>query len=73
LKAQRTSGPEDRIYTFWDFFRNHWGRNAGLRIDHLLLSKELGLRLVDANVDRWVRGEPKPSDHAPTWVELADG
>jgi exodeoxyribonuclease-3 len=73
IDAIRERHPEDRIYTFWDFFRNHWGRNAGLRIDHLLLSKELGLRLVDANVDRWVRGEPKPSDHAPTWVELADG
>jgi exodeoxyribonuclease-3 len=72
IDAIRERHPEDRIYTFWDFFRNHWGRNAGLRIDHLLLSKELGLRLVDANVDRWVRGEPKPSDHAPTWVELAD-
>jgi exodeoxyribonuclease-3 len=73
IDAIRERHPEDRIYTFWDFFRNHWGRNAGLRIDHLLLSKELGPRLVNANVDRWVRGEPKPSDHAPTWVELADG
>jgi exodeoxyribonuclease-3 len=72
IDAIRERHPEDRIYTFWDFFRNHWGRNAGLRIDHLLLSKELGPRLVNANVDRWVRGEPKPSDHAPTWVELAD-
>ena len=51
---------------------NHWARNAGLRIDHLLLSDELAPRLVDANVDRWVRGEPKPSDHAPTWVQLSD-
>jgi exodeoxyribonuclease III len=73
IDAIRTRHPEERIYTFWDFFRNHWGRNAGLRIDHLLLSKDLEGRLVDANVDRWVRGEPKPSDHAPTWVEIADG
>src|SRR5690606_1175367 len=49
-----------------------WERNAGLRIDHLLLSDELAPRLVDANVDRWVRGQPRASDHAPVWVELAD-
>ncbi|HSN70951.1 MAG TPA: exodeoxyribonuclease III [Steroidobacteraceae bacterium] len=72
LDAIRHRHPEERIYTFWDYFRNHWGRNAGLRIDHLLLSPDLVPRLVDANVDRWVRGEPKPSDHAPTWVELAE-
>jgi len=73
IDAIRAHHPEERIYTFWDYFRNHWGRNAGLRIDHLLLSKDLAPRLVDANVDRWVRGEPKPSDHAPTWVELSIG
>jgi exodeoxyribonuclease-3 len=70
--ALRARHPEERIYTFWDYFRNHWARNAGLRIDHLLLSEELVPRLIDANVDRWVRAEPKPSDHAPTWVELAN-
>jgi exodeoxyribonuclease-3 len=64
--------PEEKIFTFWDYFRNHWERNAGLRIDHLLLNRKLAPRLVDANVDRWVRGQPKPSDHAPTWVELAE-
>jgi exodeoxyribonuclease-3 len=69
--ALRTRHPGEPIYTFWDYFRNHWQRNAGLRIDHLLLNEQLAPRLVDANVDRWVRGEPKPSDHAPTWVELA--
>ena len=73
IDAIRTYHPEERVYTFWDYFRNHWGRNAGLRIDHLLLSKDLAPRLVDANVDRWVRGEPKPSDHAPAWVELSIG
>ena len=62
--------PEERIYTFWDYFRKHWERNAGLRIDHLLLSSELKARLVDAGVDRWVRDREKPSDHAPTWVTL---
>ena len=70
--AIRARHPDERVYTFWDYFRDHWARNSGLRIDHLLLSDELAPRLVDANVDRWVRGEPKPSDHAPTWVRLAD-
>jgi exodeoxyribonuclease-3 len=69
--AIRARYPEDRIYTFWDYFRNHWPRDAGLRIDHLLLSDELAARLEDAGVDRWVRGEPRPSDHAPAWVRLA--
>jgi exodeoxyribonuclease-3 len=68
--ALRAQHPQQRIYTFWDYFRHHWLRDAGLRIDHLLLSKALQLRLVDANVDREVRGEPHASDHAPVWVEL---
>ncbi len=62
--------PEQRIYTFWDYFRNHWERDAGLRIDHLLLSSDLAPRMINAGVDRWVRGEPRASDHAPVWVEL---
>ena len=69
--ALRMLHPDQRIYTFWDFFRNHFQRDAGLRIDHLLLSEKLAPRLLDANVDRWVRGEEKPSDHAPTWVEIS--
>jgi exodeoxyribonuclease-3 len=69
--AIRARHPEARVYTFWDYFRNHWQRDAGLRIDHLLLSDELAPRLADAGVDRWVRGEARPSDHAPAWVELA--
>ncbi len=69
--ALRTVHPDQRIYTFWDFFRNHFQRDAGLRIDHLLLSEKLAPRLLDANVDRWVRGQEKPSDHAPTWVEIS--
>jgi exodeoxyribonuclease-3 len=69
--AIRKIHPDERVYTFWDFFRNHWERNAGLRIDHLLLNPTLASRLVDANVDGWVRGQPKPSDHAPTWVKLS--
>ena len=70
--ALRTRHPDKAIYTFWDYFRNHWERDAGLRIDHLLLNRELARRLVDANVDRWVRGQTRASDHAPTWVKLAE-
>lgn len=72
VDAIRAVHPDEQIYTFWDYFRDHWKRNAGLRIDHLLLNAQLAPRLVDANVDRWVRDQPKPSDHAPTWVELKD-
>ena len=72
IDALRTLHPGERIYTFWDYFRNAWTRNAGLRIDHLLLSPPLAGRLVAAGVDREVRGWEKASDHAPTWVELAD-
>jgi exodeoxyribonuclease-3 len=69
--ALRACHPEERIYTFWDYFREHWPRDSGLRIDHLLLSPALAPRLVDAGVDRWVRGQPKASDHAPAWVALS--
>ena len=68
--ALRTKHPDERIYTFWDYFRQHWPNNAGLRIDHLLLSAQLAPKLLDAGVDRWVRDLPKPSDHAPTWITL---
>ena len=68
--AIRARHPSERIYTFWDYMRNRWPRDAGLRIDHLLLSAELARRLVDAGVDRDVRGRPGASDHAPTWVTL---
>jgi exodeoxyribonuclease-3 len=64
--------PGETIYTFWDYFRNAYGRNAGLRLDHLLISPTLAPRLVAADVDRDVRGWEKASDHAPVWVELAD-
>ncbi len=70
--AVRKLHPGERIYTFWDYFRNAWGRDAGLRIDHLLLSPSVAQRLVGAGVDREVRGWQKASDHAPTWVEIAD-
>lgn len=68
--ALRARHPEQRIYTFWDYFRQHWQRDAGLRIDHLLLSEGLAAHLADAGVDRWVRDLPHASDHAPTWVVL---
>jgi exodeoxyribonuclease-3 len=58
------------IYTFWDFFRDRFARDAGLRIDHLLLNAPAAMRLREAGVDKAVRGREKPSDHAPTWVVL---
>ena len=70
LDALRTMHPDQTIYTFWDYFRNAYGRDAGLRIDHLLLSPSLAPALKAAGVDRDVRGWDKPSDHAPTWIEL---
>jgi exodeoxyribonuclease III len=70
--AIRTLHPGETIYTFWDFFRNAYERDAGLRIDHLLLNKAVHGRLTAAGVDRAVRGWQKPSDHAPTWIELGD-
>lgn len=68
--AVRTLHPDERLYTFWDYFRNAFGRDAGLRLDHLLLGRHLAGRLLDAGVDRHVRGWEKASDHAPTWVSV---
>jgi exodeoxyribonuclease-3 len=70
--ALRTIHPDETIYTFWDYFRNAYARDAGLRIDHLLLSPSIRDRLADAQVDRHVRGWEKTSDHAPVWIELSD-
>jgi exodeoxyribonuclease III len=61
---------EERIYTFWDYFRQHAERARGLRIDHLILNPVLARRLKDAGVDRWVRLQEKASDHAPTWIKV---
>jgi exodeoxyribonuclease-3 len=72
VDSLRTTHPNEQIYTFWDYFRNAYGRDAGLRIDHLLLSPSIAGRLVGAGVYREVRGWEKASDHAPTWVELKD-
>jgi exodeoxyribonuclease-3 len=68
--AVRHLHPNETIYTFWDYFRNAYGRNAGLRIDHFLLSPVVAKRLKAAGVDKEVRGWEKSSDHAPVWVEL---
>ena len=62
--------PKERIYTYWDYMRNRWPRDAGLRIDHLLLPKNQARRLTGAGVDKWVRGREGASDHAPAWVTL---
>ncbi len=70
--ALRSLHPNERIYTFWDYFRNAWGRDAGLRIDHFLLSPSIAGSLVAAGVDREVRGWEKASDHAPAWIELGE-
>jgi exodeoxyribonuclease-3 len=71
--AIRKLYPDEVIYTFWDYFRNNFERNAGLRIDHFLLSPQLDKKLVAAGVDRDVRGWEKSSDHAPVWIELKEG
>jgi exodeoxyribonuclease-3 len=68
--AIRKLYPGEKIYTFWDYFRNAYGRDAGLRLDHFLLSPDLNKRLLAGGVDRHVRGWEKTSDHAPVWIEL---
>lgn len=68
--AIRYKHPEERIYTFWHYFRHAWERDAGLRLDHFLLSPHLVPRLQKAGVDREVRGYSKASDHAPAWIIL---
>jgi exodeoxyribonuclease-3 len=68
--AIRTLHPTDPMYTFWDYKRDRWRRNAGLRLDHLLLSPPLVSRLAEAGVDRDVRGREGASDHAPAWIVL---
>lgn len=70
--AIRTLYPDKRVYTFWDYFRNAYGRDAGLRIDHFLLNKHIAKRLASGAVDKHVRGWDKTSDHAPVWIELND-
>ncbi|KGO91977.1 exodeoxyribonuclease III [Flavobacterium subsaxonicum] len=71
--AIRKLYPTETIYTFWDYFRNAYARNAGLRIDHFLLSPQLAPRLTTAGVNTNVRGWEKSSDHAPVWIEVGEG
>ena len=68
--AIRTLHPDATIYTFWDYMRKRWDRNAGLRIDHLLLNPQAAGRLLEAGVDKSVRGQTGASDHAPAWIVL---
>jgi exodeoxyribonuclease III len=68
--AIRTLHPSNPMFTFWDYKRNRWQRDAGLRLDHLLLSPALAPRLIKAGVDRKLRGEDGASDHAPAWIVL---
>jgi len=70
--ALRKLYPTEKIYTFWDYFRNAYARDAGLRIDHILLSPKLSKKLVSGGVDKHVRGWEKTSDHAPVWIILKD-
>ncbi|MES2430903.1 MAG: exodeoxyribonuclease III [Bacteroidota bacterium] len=70
--AIRKLHPKEKIYTFWDYFRNAFGRDAGLRLDHFLLSPHFDKRLIKAGVDKKVRGWEKTSDHAPVWIEIKD-
>jgi exodeoxyribonuclease-3 len=70
--ALRSRHPGERIYTFWKYFRGAFERDAGLRIDHILLSPDLAPRLVDARVEKRVRAWEKTSDHAPVWIELSN-
>ena len=70
IDAVRSRYPAEPMYTFWDYMRKRWERDAGLRIDHLLINSELSARLVEAGVDRATRGIAGASDHAPAWIEL---
>ncbi len=68
--ALRHLQPEGPLWTFWDYEYDRWPADKGMRLDHLLLSPAIHTRLMAAGVDRWVRGEPNASDHAPAWIEI---
>ncbi len=68
--ALRRLYPVGPLWTFWDYKRERWPRDKGMRLDHFLLSPEMSERLVGGGVDRWVRGEENASDHAPAWIVL---
>jgi exodeoxyribonuclease III len=73
IDSIRALHPKEPMYTFWDYMRNRWERDGGLRLDHILLSSALAERLQSAGVDRQTRGMADASDHAPVWVRLRDG
>lgn len=68
--AMRKLYPDGPLWTFWDYEYERWQKDKGMRLDHFLLSPKISDRLVDAGVDRWVRGEVNASDHAPVWITL---
>jgi exodeoxyribonuclease-3 len=68
--ALRKLQPEGPLWTFWDYKRERWPVDKGMRLDHVLLSPDMSERLADGGVDRWVRGEENASDHAPVWIAL---
>ena len=70
--ALRKLHPEEAIYTFYDYVRNAYNRNAGLRLDHFLLNDMVAKRLLKAQVDKYVRGWEKTSDHCPVWIEISE-
>jgi exodeoxyribonuclease III len=72
IDTLRALHPRETIYTYWDYMRKRWERNAGLRIDHLLVNAVLRKRVIAAGVDRDVRGRPGASDHVPAWIEIED-
>ncbi|HEV7318682.1 MAG TPA: exodeoxyribonuclease III [Ensifer sp.] len=72
LDALRRLHPQEQLFTFWDYRRNRWQRDAGLRLDHILVSRKLSGQLTGAGIDREVRGREGASDHAPVWVTLRD-
>ncbi len=71
--AIRVLHPTEPMYTYWDYLRKSWGRDSGMRLDHLLLSASLADRLTDAGVDRDARAKANASDHAPAWINLSAG
>lgn len=68
--ALRKLQPEGPLWTFWDYKRERWSKDKGMRLDHFLLSPAIDDRLINGGVDRWVRGEENASDHAPAWIEI---
>jgi len=72
VDALRRQQPEGYIYTFWKYLRNAFARDAGLRLDHFLMSPAAASRFLEASVDREHRGRAHASDHAPVWIRLAD-